>query len=101
MLNDLRHLATGLQFGSINHDGRVIIAIDLTALDFLQPAIVGDSGHCDAFRRIGVQHCEEDTPECWWVDVVVEKADVGIVGLGDVGRSAVGVFGVPFLPASD
>ena len=49
VLNDLGHFATGLGFRGVDDDGWVIIAVDLTAFDFLQPAILGHLGHRHTF----------------------------------------------------
>lgn len=49
VLDDLGHFAAGLRLRSVNDDGGVIVAVDLTAFDFLQPAILGDLGHSHTF----------------------------------------------------
>lgn len=49
VLDDLGHLTTGLGFRGVDDDGWVFITVDLTAFDFLQPAILGDLGHRHTF----------------------------------------------------
>ena len=70
---------TRQRFRRIDDKSRVIVAIDLAALELLQPAVVRDVRDGDAARGIGVQHCEEDAPEGGRVDVLVEEGDVRVV----------------------
>lgn len=100
MLNDLGHSPTGHRFRSVDHDGGVIVAVDLAAVELLQPAVIGHVRHGDAFGGIGIQHCEEDASESGRIDVLVEERYVRVVGFCDVVRAATGVFGIPFLPAA-
>ena len=87
VLDDLGNLAVTAELGfrSVDDDGWVIVAVDLTAFDLLEPAVRDDSSHCGTFGGIRVQHCEENAAECRWVDVVIEEADVGVIGFCDVG----------------
>jgi hypothetical protein len=47
-------------FGCIDSDCRVFVAIDLTALDLLQPSVARNGCHAGSLGRIGIEHGEED-----------------------------------------
>ncbi len=101
VLDDFVRFAATVEFGSIDHDSRVIIALNLTAVDLLQPTVVCNLGHAHPLRRIGVEHGEKDAAERGGVDVLIKEADVRIVRFGDLMGTAFRVFGVPSLPSSD
>ena len=81
MLDDLYHLPRSHRHSltGIDLHRRIIIAINLAALDLLQPAIVSHLGHVHALRWVRVQHGQEDASERRRIDVVVEEGDVGVI----------------------
>lgn len=100
MLNNLRHLATIRASRRIDHGSGVIIAINLAALDVLQPSVLHHLGDSHASRRIWVKHREEEASECGRMDMLVEESDMRVIVLGDDSSRIVGMFGVPFFPAA-
>ena len=61
MVDHFAHvLRTCSNSGCIDSDRRVFIAIDLAALDFLQPPVARNGRHAGSLGRIGIEHSEED-----------------------------------------
>ena len=44
----------------INRNARIIIAVNLTTLDILQPSVFRNCGNTSSFRGVGVKHGDED-----------------------------------------
>jgi len=95
--------AAALRLGRINRGRRIIIAINLTTLHVLHPAIPCHVRHSDSLPWIGIQHREEDTAQGRRLDEGVKEEDVWVVSFGYrglVGRGGRGVLGVPLCPAA-
>lgn len=102
MLHDPRAIIarkpiTAARLTRINDGARILIRVDLAALDVAQPAIARHIRHLDALRRVGVQHRDEHAAQRGRVDHLVKGGDVRVVDLGDC--RAGGVFRFPLRPA--
>ena len=92
---------TARRFRSVNDLGGILVAIHLTAFYILHPPIVGRISHRNSFRWIWVEHSQKQSSKGWWVDVFIEKPNVGIVRFTNAAIAVVSVFNIPFRPAFD
>ncbi len=95
-------LATPIQcrpLGGIDHLRGILVALELTAFNILDPAVAEDLSDRDALARFGVQHLQQDTAQSWWLDTPVEGLEVWVVGLCDH-TLLVDMFRLPLLPAA-
>lgn len=100
MAENLLGALLGSALGSIDDQDRVIVALELAALDVLDPSVVDDLADGGTLLGVGVEHHQQHPTQRGWVDHHVEWIVSGVVVLGN-GCQSIRVFGVPLVERLD